>query len=621
MCLIDGECCYQGNGLLPLGIYSNGLNFSTIPASKDAHVKLYREKQRKYHVEDPDEPDNEYICETDNLGNHAIYANYLIPIIEKANDEEYDELWRMSFDGAFSKTGKGAGIVLTSPSNKKFNFAYRLEFDASNNVAEYEALVLGLEIAKDMGIRMLSIKGDSDLIISQVKKTFACKSERLKKYRNTVWAIMGYFSALDLIAVPRAENSEADRLAVAASTLEFTEDLVKGDGKFEINFRPSIPDNLDHLQVFQDDDQIIRFINNMHEFADCQINYQDEQSSHVEQEDQPRNPIPMNVIEWEHTFDRQDRYKKKEAKKLDDYIEINIGTDEEPRNIKIGKGTSDKERKDLIELVKEYRDVFAFTYDELKAYRDDVFQHTIPLRSEAKPFRQKLRRINPKLASMVQKELQKMLAAGIIAPTRHSSWCSNLVVVRKKNGQLRICIDFRNLNISCIKDNYPLPDMETLLQRVTGSGMMSMLDGFSGYNQVLVKQEDRHKTTFTSPWETFEYIRMPFGLLNAGATFQRAMDYAFNELIGKIIEIYQDDLTVFSKERSDHVSHLRKVFERCRKFGISLNPAKSTLGVDKGKLLGHIISKDGVKIDPERVEAIKKVFLPHNKKSLQSFNG
>ena len=105
----------------------------------------------------------------------------------------------------------------------------------------------------------------------------------------------------------------------------------------------------------------------------------------------------------------------------------------------------------------------------------------------------------------------------------------------------------------------------------------------------------------------FEYLRMPFGLLNVGETFQRAMDYAFNELIGKIIEIYQDELTVFSKERSDHIGHLRKVFERCIKFGISLNPTKSVLGIYEGKLLGHIISKDGVKIDPERVEAIRKV--------------
>ena len=123
-------------------------------------------------------------------------------------------------------------------------------------------------------------------------------------------------------------------------------------------------------------------------------------------------------------------------------------------------------------MVKEYRDVFFFTYDELKACREDVFQHTIPLKPECqkgKPFRKKLRKINPKLAPIIKNELEKMLAAGIIAPTRHSTWYSNFVVVKKKNGSLRICIDFRNLNIACQKDNYRLPNIETLLQWVTGS--------------------------------------------------------------------------------------------------------------------------------------------------------
>ena len=99
------------------------------------------------------------------------------------------------------------------------------------------------------------------------------------------------------------------------------------------------------------------------------------------------------------------------------------------------------------------------------------------------------------------------------------------------------------------------------------------------------------------------------------------MDFSFKELVGKIIKIYQDELTTFSKEISDHIIHLRQVFIRCWKYGISLNPAKSIFGVDEGNLLGHIISKDGVKVDPERVEAIKKVHLPQNLKALQSFNG
>ena len=114
------------------------------------------------------------------------------------------------------------------------------------SVAEYEALLLGLEIAKDMRIDVISIKGDSDLIISQVKGTFACKNERLKKYRNAVWDTWNYFRALNIVAIPRSENYEANKLVVAASTLEFYEELVKGDGKFEINFRPSIPNNINN---------------------------------------------------------------------------------------------------------------------------------------------------------------------------------------------------------------------------------------------------------------------------------------------------------------------------------------------------------------------------------------
>jgi hypothetical protein len=118
------------------------------------------------------------------------------------------------------------------------------------------------------------------------------------------------------------------------------------------------------------------------------------------------------------------------------------------------------------------------------------------------------------------------------------------MVVRKNTGEIHMCVDFRDLNKESIKDNYPLPNMDFLLQQVMGSACMSMLDGFSGYNQVFVVEEDRTKTTFITPWETYAYARMPFGLKNGGATFQRAMDHAFKALIGKLMEDYQDDLTV-----------------------------------------------------------------------------
>ena len=130
-----------------------------------------------------------------------------------------------------------------------------------------------------------------------------------------------------------------------------------------------------------------------------------------------------------------------------------------------------------------------------------------------------------------------------------------------------MCIDFRNLKRASLKDNYPLPKMEHILQKVVGSKRISLLDGFSGYNQLLVLPEDQLKTAFTTPWGTFMYVKMPFGLMNAGATFQRAMDIAFLEEIGHFIVIYLDDITVYSKTDEEHLKHLRKVFEKSGDLG------------------------------------------------------
>jgi hypothetical protein len=152
--------------------------------------------------------------------------------------------------------------------------------------------------------------------------------------------------------------------------------------------------------------------------------------------------------------------------------------------------------------------------------------------------------------------------------------------VRKKNGEIRLCVDFRNLNKASDKDNYPVPPMEQILQQVSGSERLSLLDGFSGYNQVLMSPSDQLKTTFRTPWGTYAYRKMPFGLINAGATFQRAMDIAFRGLINHSVVVYLDDVTVYSKNKDDHLAHLRAVLLRCRKFDISLNPKKSIFVVE-----------------------------------------
>jgi hypothetical protein len=146
-----------------------------------------------------------------------------------------------------------------------------------------------------------------------------------------------------------------------------------------------------------------------------------------------------------------------------------------------------------------------------------------------------------------------------------------------------------------------------------------MLDGFFGYNLVLFVEEDRANIAFITPWETYAYARIPFVLKNVGATFLRAMDHAFNVLIGKFMVDYRDDLTIHSKKRGDHIHHLRKVFDRRRLYGVSLNPNKCLFVVTQGKLLGHIVCKEGIYIYPEGVKDINEINPLSSKKGFQSF--
>ena len=148
-----------------------------------------------------------------------------------------------------------------------------------------------------------------------------------------------------------------------------------------------------------------------------------------------------------------------------------------------------------------------------------------------------------------------------------------------------------------------------------------MLDGFSRYNQILVDPKYQEKTAFTTPWGMFIYSKMPFRLMNAGATFQRAMDIIFADKRDKFVVIYLDDITVFSKSESAHLKHLRIVFSKCKKFGVSLNSKKFHFAMKEGKLLGHIVSKDDIQIDPKKVTTIQKIEQPRNKKEVQSFLG
>jgi hypothetical protein len=270
--------------------------------------------------------------------------------------------------------------------------------------------------------------------------------------------------------------------------------------------------------------------------------------------------------------------------------ECNLGTEEDPKYVKLSSSLLKEQRDEYVKLLKEFDDVFSWKYEYLRTYDTKIIEHKIPLKEDTKPFRRKLRQINPMLLPIMEKEVKKLLDAKINIPLSYSEWVANLFPVWKKNGEIRLCFDFSNLNRSSKKDNYPLPKMEHILQRVIGSYRMSMIDGFSVYNQISFFLEYRDKAMFTTPWGTFMYAKIPFGLMNVGAEFQREMDISFIGEKEKFVVIYIDEITVFSKFDKEHYHHLKRVFLKCRNFGLSLNPKKSMFAMKEGMILGHIVS-------------------------------
>lgn len=176
-----------------------------------------------------------------------------------------------------------------------------------------------------------------------------------------------------------------------------------------------------------------------------------------------------------------------------------MGDKHDPKIINLGTCCREDEKARFIKLLIEYIDVFTWSYEDLKAFHSGQFKHHITLKPGTSPFRQELRTYNPKVSDAIFKEIDKMLKACVIFPIHHSTWVSNIVPVRKKIREIRICVDFRNLNQASLKDNFSLPIMDQILQTVAGLEMMSFLDGFLGYNQIEVAEEDQHKTSFTTP--------------------------------------------------------------------------------------------------------------------------
>ena len=261
-------------------------------------------------------------------------------------------------------------------------------------------------------------------------------------------------------------------------------------------------------------------------------------------------------------------------------------------------------------------DIVAWTLDDLRP-ASVPFRHGFELTDEV-PIHFRSRRLSPRHQAIVREELDRMLEAGIIKPSV-SAWSFPVVIVQKKDGKPRFCVDYRTLNQKMKADRWPLPKIEEIFDDLKGSTHFTTLDLFSGYWQVRLREDCKEKTTFVCRYGTYQFEVMPFGLMNAPSTFQRMMDQVFRHL--DFVRVYLDDVVVFSESLETHMKHLNMVFTTIAEAGLKIKVSKCAFAHSSVRLLGHIVTKDGLEVDPDKTAAIQRFPEPRTKTDLRSFLG
>ena len=224
--------------------------------------------------------------------------------------------------------------------------------------------------------------------------------------------------------------------------------------------------------------------------------------------------------------------------------------------VTICRGLEEAEESRLIQFLRNNQDVFTWSSSDLRGVSREIMEHELRVNPKVKPHKQRLRMMFEDHKKAAQSEVQKLLDVGVISEVQYPEWLANVVMVPKKNGNWRMCIDFTTLNKFCPKDEFPLPLIDTLVDAAAGSEMLSMLDCFSGYHQIFMKKSDEEKTSFTTPFGTYCYVRMPEGLRNTGCTFNKTIAVVLDTQLDRNISAYVDDVVVQSKKREDHISDL-----------------------------------------------------------------
>ncbi|GKU99754.1 hypothetical protein SLEP1_g12552 [Rubroshorea leprosula] len=277
------------------------------------------------------------------------------------------------------------------------------------------------------------------------------------------------------------------------------------------------------------------------------------------------------------------------AAPVEDVEEVQIDDRDLRRKTQIGTKLNPKERAELIAFLRANKDVFAWTSTDMPGIPTSVFQHKLSTNPLKKPVAQK----------------RRLFGGGEVTA----------------NGKWRMCIDYTNLNDACPKDCYPMPNIDKLVEAASGNERLSLLDAYLGYHQVPMAPEDEEKTSFYAGDEIYCYVMMPFGLKNAGATYQKMVTIVFRAQTGRNLEVYVDDIVVKSLKADDYLTDLEETFNNLRQNRMKLNPAKCIFGVESGKFLGFMVSQRGIEVNPEKIRAIVEMEPPKSVKDIQRLTG
>ncbi|KAG5516717.1 hypothetical protein RHGRI_037452 [Rhododendron griersonianum] len=305
---------------------------------------------------------------------------------------------------------------------------------------------------------------------------------------------------------------------------------------------------------------------------------------------------------------------------VEDLVQVPINEDG-TRFFLVGSELDETERVQLVQFLKGNIEVFAWTPYEMPGMSLDVIRHSLNVDPGRRPVIQKPHRSSAMHADAVNEEVERLLDAGAIREVQYPTWLSNPVVVKKKNGKWRVCIDFTDLNDACPKDCFPCPWINQLVDATAGYARLSFMDAYRGYHQIAMNEDDQEKTAFITSNSTYCYLVMPFGLKNAEATFQRMIALLFKGLLGRVMEAYIDDMVAKSMNAADHLIHLGEIFNVLKRFDLKLNAEKCAFGVGSGKFLGRLVTHRGIEADPSQIKAIQELRAPTTVREVQRLAG